>query len=138
MPASKGAFWDDLARDLEDPEFLREYVVESVRISTIDKVVIALNDAREAAGLSKAALARAISADPAAMRRLFSAGQVNPTLGTLAEVAAALGMRITVEPLPVAERRRVTAPLLEDVALTHTPWRSTWPICAHLDVGKQL
>lgn len=113
MPASKGAFWDDLARDLEDPAFLREYVVESVRISTIDKVVNALNDAREAAGLSKAALARAISAEPAAMRRLFSAGQVNPTLGTLAEVAAALGMRITVEPLPVAERRQVTAPLLE-------------------------
>jgi DNA-binding phage protein len=121
MPASKGAFWDDLARDLEDPEFLREYVVESVRISTIDKVVNALNDAREAAGLSKAALARAISAEPAAMRRLFSAGQVNPTLGTLAEVAAALGMRVTVEPLPVAERRQVTAPLLEGrSADTHT------------------
>jgi len=98
---------------LEDPEFLREYVVESVRIFTIDQVVNALNDAREAAGLSKAALARAISAEPAAMRRLFSAGQVNPTLGTLAEVAAALGMRITVEPLPIADREQVTTPLLE-------------------------
>jgi len=113
MGTSKSVFWDDLARDLEDPEFLREYVVESVRISTIDQVVNALNDAREAAGLSKAALARAISAEPAAMRRLFSAGQVNPTLGTLAEVAAALGMRITVEPLPVADREQVTTPLLE-------------------------
>lgn len=30
------AFWDDLARDLEDPEFLREYVAESMRIATID------------------------------------------------------------------------------------------------------
>ena len=113
METSKRVFWDDLARDLEDPEFLRAYVVESVRISTIDQVVIALNDAREAAGLSKAALARAISAQPAAMRRLFSAGQVNPTLGTLAEVAAALGMRITVEPLPVTDRNQVTTPLLE-------------------------
>ena len=113
METSKSVFWDDLARDLEDPEFLREYVVESVRISTIDRVVNALNDAREAAGLSKAALARAISAEPAAMRRLFSAGQVNPTLGTLAEVAAALGMRITAEALPAAERRQVTTPLLE-------------------------
>ena len=113
METSKGVFWDDLARDLEDPEFLREYVVESVRISAIDQIVNALNDAREAAGLSKAALARAIGAEPAVMRRLFSAGHVNPTLGTLAEVAAALGMRITVEPLPLAERRQITTPLLE-------------------------
>ena len=113
MRTSKSVFWGDLARDLEDPEFLREYVVESVRIFTIDQVVNALNDAREAAGLSKAALARAISVEPAAMRRLFSAGQVNPTLGTLAEVAAALGMRITVEPLPVTDRNQVTTPLLE-------------------------
>lgn len=52
------AFWDDLAHDLEDPEFLREFVVESMRIATIDEVVNALDDAREAAGLSKAELAR--------------------------------------------------------------------------------
>lgn len=54
------AFWDDLALDLEDPEFLRECVVESVRIATLDEVVNALDDSHEAAGLSKAELARAI------------------------------------------------------------------------------
>lgn len=103
-------FWDDLARDLKDPEFLREYVCESVRIATIDSVVNSLDEAREAAGLSKAELARAISAEPAVIRRLFSASGVNPTLGTLAEVAAALGMRITLEPLPLDERKAVTEP----------------------------
>lgn len=108
-----GAFWDDLARDLQDPEFLRDYVVESVRIATIDSVVNELDEAREAAGLSKADLARAISAEPAVIRRLFSATGVNPTLGTLAEVAAALGMRVTLEPLPAPERKSVTEPLLE-------------------------
>jgi ribosome-binding protein aMBF1 (putative translation factor) len=46
--------------DLEDPEFLREYVIESMRIATIDKVVNAIDDARKGAGLSKAELARAI------------------------------------------------------------------------------
>jgi DNA-binding phage protein len=107
------AFWDDLAEDLQDPEFLRQYVVESIRIATIDRIVNALDEAREAAALSKAALARAISAEPAVVRRLFSAGHVNPTLGTLAEVAAALGMRITLEPLPPTEREAITAPLLE-------------------------
>lgn len=114
MSTGRSAFWDNLARKLEDPEFRRQYVVESIRIATIDQVVNALDDARETAGLSKAALARAISAEPAVVRRLFSAAHVNPTLGTLAEVAAALGMRITVEPLPAAERKKLTDPLLDD------------------------
>ncbi|CAN5868947.1 hypothetical protein BH24ACT8_BH24ACT8_08730 [soil metagenome] len=107
------AFWEDLSRDLQDTEFLREYVVESMRISTIDSVVNAIDDAREAAGLSKAELARAIQKEPATIRRLLSSESANPTLGTLAEVAAALGLRITVEPLPRAERGLITQPLLE-------------------------
>ncbi|MFK0185910.1 helix-turn-helix domain-containing protein [Streptomyces rubiginosohelvolus] len=113
MTAEHSAFWDDLAEDLQDPEFLRHYVVESIRIATIDRMVNELDEARDAADLSKAALARAISADPAVVRRLFSAKHVNPTLGTLAEVAAALGMRITLEPLPPAERKSVTESLLD-------------------------
>jgi transcriptional regulator with XRE-family HTH domain len=107
------AFWDDLARDLEDPEFLREYVVESMRIATIDEVVNTIDDAREAAGLSKAELARAIQKEPATIRRLLSSDNSNPTLGTLAEVAAALGLRITVEPIPQADRDQITEPLLQ-------------------------
>lgn len=113
MAKTEGAFWRDLARDLDDPEFLREYVVESIRIATIDSIVNALDDARAAAGMSKAELARAISSEPAVVRRLFSASGVNPTLGTLAEVAAALGMRVTLEPLAASERKAVTEPLLE-------------------------
>lgn len=113
MAELRGAFWRDLARDLEDPEFLREYVVESMRIATIDAVVNQLDQARAAAGMSKAELARAISTEPATVRRLFSASGVNPTLGTLAEVAAALGLRVTLEPLATDERKLVTEPLLE-------------------------
>lgn len=113
MGTEGGAFWDDLAEDLKDPEFLREYVRESVRIQTIDQLVNALDEAREAAGLSKAALARAVRAEPAVVRRLFSASRVNPTLGTLAEIAAVLGMRVTLEPLPDADQEYLTGPLLE-------------------------
>jgi DNA-binding phage protein len=105
-------FWDDLTEDLDDPEFLREYVVESVRIATIDRILNTLLDALDAAGLTKADLARAIHQQPAAIRRLFSSGHANPTIGTLAEIAAALGLRITVEPLPAAERKQITEPLL--------------------------
>lgn len=107
------AFCDDLARDLEDPEFLREYVVEWMRIATIDSVLNAIDDAREVAGLSKADLARAIQKEPATIRRLLSSGNSNPTLGTLAEVAAALGLRITVEPLAEEERKQITQSLLD-------------------------
>lgn len=96
--ARTGAFWDDLAEDLKDPELLREYIAESVRIATIDAIVNAIDDAREAARLSKAELARAINAEPATVRRLLSSSSRNPTLGTLAELAAALGMEVTLRP----------------------------------------
>ncbi|GAA2574814.1 hypothetical protein GCM10010435_58250 [Winogradskya consettensis] len=107
-----GAFWDDLAEDLKDPDFLRTYVVESVRIATVDRIINQLDDARVAAGLSKAALARAIGTNPDAIRRLLTAGQVNPTLGTLAEIAAVFGMRISLEPLSDSDKENVSAPLL--------------------------
>ena len=32
------AFWDDLRRDLEDPDFAREYVEASVLIQTLDQL----------------------------------------------------------------------------------------------------
>jgi DNA-binding phage protein len=113
MTNETSVFWDDLARDLEDPEFLREYIVESMRIATIDYLVNTLDQAREASGMTKADLARAISVEPAVVRRLFSGSHPNPTIGTMAEVAAALGMRITVERLPAAERKAVTDPLVQ-------------------------
>lgn len=103
-----GLFWEDLQRDLEDPEFLREYVTESIKIAAVDAIINALDEARMSAGLSKAELARAIGAEPTTIRRLFSSADANPTLGTLAAVAAALGLRISVEPLPPADRKAIT------------------------------
>ena len=49
MGVGRSVFWDDLASDLEDPEFLREYVAESIRIATIDRIVNELDTARAAA-----------------------------------------------------------------------------------------
>jgi DNA-binding phage protein len=120
METGRSVFWADLVGDLQDPEFLREYVAESVRIATIDRIVNELDMARAAAGLTKAGLARAISAESATVRRLFSSSHVNPTLGTLAEVAAALGMRVVLEPLGATDRAQITRPLLE--GSTDDPW----------------
>ncbi len=105
------AFWDDLADNLDDPQVLRSYLTESVRIATIDALINALEEARESAHLNKAELARAIGAEPAVVRRLLSATSPNPTVGTLAEVAAALGLRIRLEPMPEQELRAVTEAL---------------------------
>jgi len=97
--AATDVFWKDLAQDLQDPEFLREYIAESNRIATIDYIVNALDAAREELGMSKSELARMIKVQPATIRRLFTAKHPNPTLATISEVAAAVGMRITVEPI---------------------------------------
>lgn len=105
-------FWKDLKSDLESPEFARKFATDSVRIATIDALVNQLDEAREAAGLSKAALARAIGADPTVIRRLLSAPSVNPTIGTLAEVSAALGFRLRLEPMDADERAKITEPML--------------------------
>lgn len=36
---SESAFWDDLARDLEDPKFLRTFEDESAQIAATDRAV---------------------------------------------------------------------------------------------------
>lgn len=110
MSEPHSLFWDDLAEDLTDPGYRAEYIRQTLRIETIDRIVDELDEARETAGLSKAALARAIDTEPATVRRLFSAEQINPTLGTISEVAAALGLQLTLSPLPEPLRTRLTAP----------------------------
>lgn len=116
----RSAFWDDHQRDMQDPEYAREFAAESIRTRTIDEVINTLGAALGESGLSKAALARAIGSDPAVVRRLFNADSVNPTLGTLTEIAAALGMKVTLEPMGIAEREAITKPMVA-AATVKTP-----------------
>jgi len=104
-------YWDDLVDDLKDPGFLRSYITESLRVATIDRLVHDLDEARIGLELSKADLARAISADPAVIRRLLTLGHRNPTIGTVAEVAAALGLKVALVPMTAEEREQVAEPL---------------------------
>ena len=64
------------------------------------------------------------------MRRLFSAGHVNPTLGTLAEVAAALGMRVVLEPLDAEDRKQITGRFLRGARMILESWPGAWRRCA--------
>ena len=111
VPTAPTTYWDDLVEDLKDPEFLRAYLTESLRVATIDQLVQDLDEARNSLGLSKAELARAISAEPAVIRRLLSPGHRNPTIGTLAEVAATLGLKVALVPMTDDEREQVAEPL---------------------------
>jgi DNA-binding phage protein len=112
----RSIYGDDLAEDLKDPTFLRAYITESLRVETIGRLVHELDVAREALGLTKAELARAISAEPAVVRRLLSPGHRNPTIGTLAEVAAALGLKVALVPMADEERKRLSEPLRSGVS----------------------
>jgi ribosome-binding protein aMBF1 (putative translation factor) len=87
-----------LARRLkEDAEFRAEYERQHRQIAQIDAVVRQLDELREAAGMSKAELARAIGKEPSSIRRFFTA-DVNPELKTVAAVADVLGARVEVVP----------------------------------------
>lgn len=96
-------------RSMQNPEYAREYAIEAVRMRAIDDLVNALDEAREQAGVTKADLARAIDADPSVVRRLLTSSQRNPSLGTVAEIAAALGLKVSLVPMSDDERLEVAA-----------------------------
>ena len=99
-----GAVWSYLNDNLHDDDFRRQYQLESIRIAAIDRLINALDEHRVAQELSKADLARAIGKTPETLRRLLTADHPNPTLGTVIEIAAALGLKVTVEPMSEQER----------------------------------
>ncbi|HMR75099.1 MAG TPA: helix-turn-helix transcriptional regulator [Polyangiaceae bacterium] len=84
-------FFDERMRDAK---FREGYEKVRSEIDAVDALVRALDAARVDAGVSKAELARQISAEPAAIRRLFTADRANPTLATFAKLAEALGYEI--------------------------------------------
>jgi transcriptional regulator with XRE-family HTH domain len=106
-----GFFWDNLAQEMEDPEFRREFFLERLRISTIDDLIGNLDEAREELDLSKADIARAVGAQGSVIRRIFSSDDASPTLATITELAAAVGMRVVTVPMTPEERRGAFAAL---------------------------
>lgn len=112
------AFWTDLHDRLQsDPEFASQYLLEWVRITTVDRLVNRLEAERQALGLSKAGLARAIHRDPAAIRRLLSDAKGNPTVESISSVAAAMGFKLELVPMGKDEREAVSEPLRDMAAL---------------------
>ena len=112
---AQSIFWDDVERQLEDPEFRRHFVLEQNRIETVDRVMNLLMDALERSGTSRADVARAVGAHASAIRRLLNRGMTapNPTLETLADVSAVLGFQVELVPMDRQTRRKVTDQLTQ-------------------------
>lgn len=96
------AFDRDLDRWMEDPAFADAYRRERARVDAIDTIVRSLDAARVSQGLSKAQLAAAAGVPAQSVRRFFTKGGVNPTLGLTVAIAAALSVRLA----PVATSGR--------------------------------
>jgi DNA-binding phage protein len=86
-----------LARRLEDPKFRAEFERQQAEIAAIDAIVAELDGLRERSGMTKAALARTIDKNPAAVRRLLTASG-NPELRTVVAIAQALGAEVRIVP----------------------------------------
>ena len=63
------------------------------RIDRVDELVRTLDERREELGMSNAELARRTQLSPQLVRRVFSAGGLNPAVGTLTTIAAHVGPR---------------------------------------------
>lgn len=83
---------------LADPQGRSDYVGTVREIEMVDTLVRTLDARRIELGISKAELSRRIAREPSTVRRLFTAGGANPEIAFLAEIAEAVGMRITLEP----------------------------------------
>ena len=93
-----------LTRRLQDPEFRAEFERQQAEIAGIDAIVHELDGLRERSGMTKAALARAIDKNPAAVRRLLTASG-NPELRTVVAMAQALDAEVRIVPKSRARGR---------------------------------
>ncbi len=101
---------DRFARLRSEPEYGEAYQVASRRIAMFDDVVRSLDARRQELGLTKADVAARANMLAAAVRRLFSQQQKNPTLVTLVAIADALDLRISLMPLKDVNERSTAPP----------------------------
>lgn len=88
------------AQTEKDPAFAEAYERELKRIQTYDRIVNAIEEHRENLGLTKKRMAQVSGIPYSSVRRLLTSSgrEVNPTVGTLADLAASVNLRLTLEP----------------------------------------
>lgn len=98
MPTRKTAFDRYVDEQKKSPTFAAEYERVGAEILAVDDLIRLIDAERVDLGMSKADLARKVSTTPAAMRRLLTSGEANPTITTVLDVLAAVGLRLTLLP----------------------------------------
>jgi len=98
VPTRKTAFDRYVDEQKKSPTFAAEYERVGAEIVAVDDLIRLIDAERVDLGMSKADLARKVSTTPAAMRRLLTSGEANPTITTVLDVLAAVGMRLTLMP----------------------------------------
>ena len=92
--ATKTGFDKFFEEQMRNRAFAKGYAKARAEVDAVDRLVRALDETRIELGVSKAELARLISAKPEVVRRLFTSKAPNPTLTTLVKVASALGFTV--------------------------------------------
>ncbi len=109
MAASQKTGFDRfVAEQLRRPRFAAEYARARAEIRAVDDLIRALDEQRVAIGMTKAELARRVSASPEVVRRLLTAEDANPTMETVLRVAEAVRLRVALEPIDAPSRLRQT------------------------------
>jgi DNA-binding phage protein len=98
VPTRKTAFDRYVDEQKKSPTFAAEYERVGAEVRAVDDLIRLIDAERVDLGMSKADLARKVSTTPAAMRRLLTSGEANPTITTVLDVLAAVGMRLTLLP----------------------------------------
>jgi DNA-binding phage protein len=108
MATTKTGFDTWMAKKLKSPSFASAHREAREHIRAVDALVRSLDVVREQSGITKADLARRIDAKPELIRRLFTKAGANPTLETVVEIAAALGLELRL--VPVAAKKPALKP----------------------------
>ncbi len=109
MTRRKTSFDKYFASQMKDAAFKQEYESARQEIDSVDSFVRALDARREAAGISKAALAKLVGMSPVVVRRLFTASDPNPTLDTVMRLAGALDCDLGLKPRVGRRVRKLAA-----------------------------
>jgi ribosome-binding protein aMBF1 (putative translation factor) len=89
---------------MKSASFRSGYIKARAEIDAVDSLIRALDEARVDLGVSKAELARRISAKPEVIQKLFAAEAPNPTLATVVKLAEVLGYRLELVPVSLTRR----------------------------------
>jgi DNA-binding Xre family transcriptional regulator len=110
---SAGAAFDSyLDEQLADPEFRDGFERKLANLQSFVELIKALDRARETHKLSKKDVADRMGRHPSAVSRLLSGDGPNPTLETIAELAEALDVQISIHVKPRPKRARKSTPAM--------------------------